>query len=153
MFSIAREEFIRHPHVIISLTTGKNEATRVPASSGLNWGQRPGRNPNQAYLPVTAEIQRSNFFPPKGVSFTVLTDDGFKFDCIRAQQNGKAIHSSDNSQLGIYFRKRMGVGSGGLITLNRLLRYGRTNVTIYKKSEDVFVMDFSVDEKNKEQIS
>ena len=58
-----------------SLTTGKNEKLRVPYSSGLNWGQRPGREPNQAYISVPVYIQKSNFLPLPGVEFSILTDD------------------------------------------------------------------------------
>lgn len=147
------KDYIKHPHVTIKLTTGTGEKERVPESSGLNWGQRPGRNPNQGYLSVPADIQRSGFFPDPGIAFRLITDDGIEFLCARAQQNGKAIHSSDNSQIGSYFRERMGIESGELITLYRLLRYGRTNMTIYKKSNGVYIMDFSTSKYKEEQIS
>ena len=48
--------------VTLPLITGKKEKQRVPYRSGLNWGQRPGRNENQAYLSVPSEIQKLNFF-------------------------------------------------------------------------------------------
>ena len=34
--------------VTLPLTSGKKENIRVPFRSGLNWGQRPKRNQNQA---------------------------------------------------------------------------------------------------------
>jgi hypothetical protein len=116
---------------------------RTPARSGLNWGQRPGRNENQAYLPVPAEIQRSNFFPDRGVIFNITCDDGFEMTCKRAQANGKAIQSTDNSILGGYFRRRLGLLPGELIVLYHLEMHGRFWVEVYKKTEHGFYLDFS----------
>jgi len=48
--------------VTLPLTTKRGGQIVVPQRSGLNWGQRPGRDPNQAYLSVPVEIQRSGFF-------------------------------------------------------------------------------------------
>lgn len=127
----------------IRLTTGSGDKERVPYASGLNWGQRPGREPNQAYLPVSVDIQRDQFFPDVGIPFVLKTDDGHEFICRRAQQNGKAIHSENNSDLGKYFRRRLGVTLGGLVSMGHLLKFGRTTVDIYKIGEHEFLMDFS----------
>ena len=130
--------------VIIPLTIERSGKKLVPSSSGLNWGQRVGRNEDQAYLPVSAEIQRSKFFPPKGKTFVLKWDDGEEFLCVRAQQNGKAIHTpSDNSLLGRYFRKRLGVNFGDAIVMPHLTRYGRFDVEILKKGNDFFYADFA----------
>lgn len=119
----------------------------LPAISGLNWGQRPGRNRNQAYIKLPAEIARSDFFPDRPVQFTVLTDDEKILVCSRAQDNGKAIHTpQNNSQMGEYFRNRLGLPNGALVTLEDLLRYGRTDVSFYKIDDETFYMDFSVSE-------
>jgi len=119
----------------------------LPARSGLNWGQRPelNREPNQAYIRVPADIARSGFFPPQGVYFTVLTDEGKSFVCARAQAGGKGIHTPrNNSELGRYFRDRLGLRSGEFITKEHLLKYGRTDVSFYKKDDETYYMDFSV---------
>lgn len=118
---------------------------RIHSRGGLNWGQRPGREPNQAYIPVPMDIARSGFFPPVGVHFTVLTDDGGLLICTRAQQDGKAIETPlNNSELGRYFRRRLGVPSGAFVTEQDLERYGRTDVTFYKLDDETYYMDFSV---------
>ena len=57
----------------LPLTSGSKESLRVPDRSGLNWGQRPGRNENQAYLAVPSDIQKSNFFPEPKIISTVVT--------------------------------------------------------------------------------
>ncbi|MBR1666727.1 MAG: NgoFVII family restriction endonuclease [Bacteroidaceae bacterium] len=38
---------------------------------GLNWGQRVGREPNQAYLQLDSIVYNSDFFPVKGTYFLV----------------------------------------------------------------------------------
>ena len=133
-------DFVTLP--LVSLSKGESV---VPKASGLNWGQRPNRNQDQAYLAVPAYIQKSKFFPDIGVSFLVKCDDGEEFKCIRSQANGKAIETpSNNAILGLYFRKRLGVKSGYLVTVNHLYNYGRTSVDIYYKSQLEYYLDFSV---------
>ena len=113
--------------------------------SGLNWGQRPGREQNQAYLRVPMSISMAIFFPPIGEYFTVITDDGEILICVRAQAGGKAIHTPDNnSQMGIYFRRRLGVPMGSFVEREYLERYGRTDVDFYKIDAETYYMDFSV---------
>lgn len=121
--------------------------TTLPQRSGLNWGQRPEehREPNQAYIHLPSSIYSNSFFPPIAVHFTVLTDDGRVLICTRAQEHGKAIHTPhNNSLIGEYFRNRLGVANGALITIEDLHRYGRTNVDFYKIDEETYYMDFSV---------
>jgi len=77
----------KYNFVTLPLTSNIKGILQVPKVSGLNWGQRPGREQNQAYLSVPAYIQRSNFFPEPGIPFVIECDDGEVFDCIRAQAN------------------------------------------------------------------
>ena len=72
-----------------------------------------------------------------------MCDDDFEMECVRAQQNGKAIHSKDNSTIGSYFRKRLGLQPGELIGIHHLQRHGRLWVSIYKVTELEFYLDFS----------
>lgn len=113
--------------------------------SGLNWGQRPGREPNQAYIRLPTEISSSDFFPQRGVHFTVLTDDGKILTCARAQDKAKAVETPhNNSLIGEYFRNRLGLPNGAFVNTNDLLRYGRTTVDFYKIDDETYYMDFSV---------
>jgi hypothetical protein len=117
----------------------------VPKSSGLNWGQRSNREPNQAYIGVPSSIYNTDFFPDRKVQFTVLTDDEKILICTRAQDNGKAIHTPhNNSLIGEYFRNRLGVANGAAVGLDDLLGYGLTDVTFYKIDDETYYMDFSV---------
>ncbi len=119
---------------------------RMPQRSNLNWGQRPeyNRDKNQAYLALRGAVRNSDFFPPRGFHFTVLTDDNHSMQCVRAQDGDKAIHTPhDNAELGRYFRKRLGLKSGVLVTAADLNKYGRTTVDFYKIDDENFYMDFS----------
>ena len=137
--------YIHYPYERLTLTSGKGNKERVPYVSGLNWGQRPGRNQDQAYISVPSHIQKSGFFPEIGEEFEIHTDDNEVWVCARRQANGKAIHTiNDNSIIGKYFRRRLGIEHGDLITLDHLLRYGRTSVDIYKKTPNIFILDFKV---------
>ena len=116
----------------------------LPAISGLNWGQRDGRDRNQAYIPLKAEIYNTSFFPPNTVHFTINTDDNKTLIATRAQDNGKAIHTpQNNSLIGEYFRMRLGLPNGAFITKDDLLSYGRTDVDFYKIDDETYYMDFS----------
>lgn len=113
--------------------------------SGLNWGKRPGREPNQAYIPIPSSIARSGFFPDRAIHFTLITDDGQSFDCAVAQGGNKAIHTTrSNSLLGKYFRERLGLPFGKFVTKEHLHNYGRTDVKIYKIDDETYYMDFHV---------
>lgn len=117
----------------------------LPQRSGLNWGQRRGREPNQAYIRLPIELTRTDFFPPRGEHFTLLTDDNKSLICVRRQDHGKAIHTSDNnSRMGLYFLYRLDVPEGENITKEDMEHYGRTDVDFYKIDGETYYMDFSV---------
>jgi hypothetical protein len=127
-----------------TLTLLNQRTGETPSRSGLNWGQRDGREPNQSYINIPANICRDDFFPPRGTRFSVLTDDGSIFHCVRAQDGGKAIETpQNNSLLGIYFRQRLGLQMGAYVSASDLHRYGRTNVVVKKIDDENFYMDFS----------
>ncbi|PRY55491.1 NgoFVII restriction endonuclease [Arcticibacter pallidicorallinus] len=131
----------------VTLTLLDRSTGEVPNRSGLNWGQRPeyNRDPNQAYLNIPSDICRSGFFPDLRNVFTILTDDDKQLICVRAQQNGKGLHTTlNNALMGQYFRFRLCLGNGKKITLKDLLKYGRTDVDIYKIDEETYHLDFSV---------
>ena len=111
---------------------------------GLNWGQRDNRDPNQAYLQLTPDIYRGDFFPPKGKYFVVETDDNKTFIMTRAQKEmGTALQIPDNNALlGEYLRKRLGVPSGNPITKEDILNFGLSEITFHKNDDMHFLMSF-----------
>ncbi len=128
----------------------------LPGISGLNWGQRPGREPNQAYIKMSADLQRKNFFPiTKGEHFLVqdINDENFIFIGATAgtgsvtnddgTRSPKQIEShEDNSILGKYFRKKLNVVYDSFVTKDDLLKYGKTYVDFYKINDETYLMDF-----------
>jgi hypothetical protein len=121
-----------------------DEDGNLPQRSGLNWGQREHREPNQAYIRIPIDIAREPFFPERGIPFTVLTDDDMTLICTRAQDEAKAIETpQNNSLLGLYFRRRMGLPDGSLVTKQDLLNYGRTDVTFCRIDPETYLMNFS----------
>jgi hypothetical protein len=131
-------------YITLSLTTKRHGRHIVPSVSGLNWGQRYSRNPNQAYISIPKHVQESVFFPERGVRFLVKCDDDFEFWGVRAQEHGKGLHSlPQNSILGEYFRTRLGLPSGSFVTITHLLDYGRTTVDIYRRTDGSYYLDFA----------
>lgn len=127
--------------VTLSLITKSGE---TGTRSGLNWGQRKGREPNQAYIPLPSRIAKSGFFPLEKRHFTAITDDRHQLTLRVEQQNNKAITTPvRNSDLGEYFRRRLGLRNGAYVTRADLDRYGRTDVKFVKLDEETFYMDFS----------
>ena len=117
----------------------------LPAKSGLNWGQRERREPNQAYLSLKKDSRKEGFLPTRGDTFTLIADDSFVMDCVIAQGGRKGIQSTNsNSELGLYIRKRLGLKSGEFVTVEHLEKYGRTDFTIEKRNNETFYLDFSV---------
>jgi len=113
----------------------------IPSASGVNWGQRERRNPNQAYLAVPAALGARNVLPGPGQSFLLLAH-GEWMNCVRAQQNGKAILSSDdNALLGLALRSLIGVAPGARVEKRHLEAAGRTTVTLKRVSERVFILE------------
>jgi len=129
-------------NVTLSLLSRNGE---TGTKSGLNWGQREGREPNQAYIPLPVDIARSEFFTLGKQHFSVLTDDGVNLVFRVEQQNDKAITTPlNNSLIGEYFRNRIGVANGAYVRRQDLENYGRTDVTFYKLDDEQYFMDFSV---------
>lgn len=127
--------------VTLSLITRTGEPGK---RSGLNWGQRPGRNPNEAYISLPSKIARSGFFPLEKRHFTAITDDRHQLILRIEQQNDKAITTpARNSDLGEYFRNRLGISNGAFVTRADLDNYGRTDVVFLRLDEETYYMDFS----------
>ena len=136
----------RYESVDLSLVL-KNGKT--PEKAGINWGQRPGRNKDQAYLQIPAKIGDSGFFPERYKQFVVLTDDGKSFVMVRAQDGGKGLHTTENNALlGRYLRERMGLAPGEYVTAKHLAAYGRKTVAFFKEDEETYFLDFKPSKGN-----
>lgn len=89
--------------------------------SGLTWSQRDGRDRDQSHIPIP--VEHRGFFPARGQHFSCFTDNGSHLTLVVAQDEGTALPTPhDNSELGRYFRKRLGV-------LRTLVHYKSRSVT------------------------
>ncbi len=139
---ISEECYNQNNFVTLPLITKK---TGEPGQrSGLNWGQRMGRNPNEAYIPLPKDIAQSGFFPLHRQHFLVITDDHVTLLLRVEQQGDKAITTpASNALLGEYFRNRLNLKYGAYVSRADLDAYGRLDVTFYKIDEEQYYMDFS----------
>jgi hypothetical protein len=122
----------------------KGDRGETHQRSGLNWGQRPNRNPDQAYIPVPSTVREAEFFPERGVHFQVVTDDGESFIATIAQAGDKALETPhDNGILGKYFRNRLGLEPGQFVNASDLIKFGSNGVEFVKIEDSVYRMNFS----------
>lgn len=129
------------------------DKTKSDVQYGLNWGQRESREPNQAYLQLEPDIYKSDFFPKKGKYFIVDTDDHTTLIFNRAQKtaDGCALHTPENnSTIGLYLRKRLGIVNGAEITRDAILNYGKLDIDVCKVDDLHYLLNFSKDWKTKD---
>ena len=147
-----RIDLSRRKSVVLPLvmqTRGKDgPAGDVHGTSGLNWGMRGLRNRNEAYIPVPKSVRRLGFFPEPGHMFGVSTIDGHEFVMVRAQDDGKGLHTPlSNAFMGEYFRKKLGVDSHRKISIEDLMNFGSRFVAFYEANrengERKFIMEYS----------
>lgn len=127
----------------------------TPPKSGINWGhngrnglRQPTRTGNEAYLSISKQVhrERPHFLPQRREKLLVITDDREMFVCKVAQEERKAIETCDNNSiLGSYIRKRIGVTSGAFVETRDLIRYGRDSVRLTKIHEGLYLLDFAAD--------
>lgn len=133
--TIIRTDFIEIPLLIPG-----GDLMQTPAKSGINWGQREGREPNQAYLSLSTQIR--DFFPAPPVRFMVYTRSHGGFVGVRAQAEGKALQSStNNSILGLILRQALGVREGAYVTAEDVRRAGMETVRCYRMVSGDFFLD------------
>lgn len=136
-----RSDYENYPRVELELLPKRGTGYK---KSGLNWGQRGKRDKNQGYLRVPGKVAISDFFPPTGTVFTITPDVGQPFMCKVSQAGRKAIHSSpDTSQMGVYFRGRLGVVDEKAVTRKSVKQYNRSSVSIYKRGPLDYLLCFA----------
>ena len=130
---------------------------RVPEKSGLNQWNAGGRrrDENEVYIPVPREIHKKypTFFPDRDTPFELLLPNGTSLSAKICQENGKALMSNPNSDLGEWIlRKVLRKKPGELVTANDLAKYGIDSVRIEKKhrknenDKEVFEISFTTSE-------
>lgn len=122
-------------YVILPLYSTRGHQPTVPQKSGLNQWNAGGRkrDPNEVYIPIPIKIHQMypDFFPPRDEHFTLNLPDGSNLSAKVCQDNGKALMSTHNADLGEWIlRKVLHKREGELVTMDDFYRFGIDSVCI-----------------------
>lgn len=122
--------------VILKLFSEK--LNEVPSKSGLNQWNAGGRkrDPDEVYIPIPSVIHKDfpNFFPSREKPFRLHLPDGNVMSAKICQDNGKALMSNPNKDLGKWLlRKILQLKEGELLTMKKLEQAGFDSVIVFKK--------------------
>lgn len=126
----------------------------VPIKSGLNQWNAKGRtrHEDEVYIPVPIAIHRNfpNFFPNRDTPFALYLPDGQILSAKICQENGKALMSNPNRELGYWLlRKVLKKKPWELVTWEDFNRYGFDSIcvenmhTINKEGEREYKIYFA----------
>ncbi len=124
-------------YVILPLFSTRGER-QIPLKSGLNQWNADGRprDPNEVYIPIPKRIHDyyPHFFPPRNEHFILELPDKQRLSAKVCQDNGKALMSTHNADLGKWLlRKVLKKAEGELVTIDDLDTYGIDSVMIVNK--------------------
>jgi len=119
----------------------------VPEKSGLNQWNAGGRkrDPNEVYIPYSKKSreEKPGFFPERYTPFRLFLPDGTELSASVCQDDGKAIMSNPNKDLGEWLlRTVLHLGIGELATIQKLDNLGIDSVIITKEN-DGYKIDFT----------
>lgn len=120
----------------------------VAPKSGLNQWNASGRkrHPNEIYIPFPAGDRNRNadFFPPRDTPFNLRLPDGTIISAKVCQDQGKAIMSNPNKDLGEWLlRKVFEIPENTIVTYEMLEKFNVDSVVFTKNSEFDYSVDFS----------
>lgn len=146
---------VRRPYVVLPLFSIKgrkgNKEKFVYEKSGLNQWNASGRlrDDNEVYIPVPVELRNEfpDFFPSRDVPFDLYLPDGKKLSAKICQENGKALMSNPNSDLGEWLlRKILKKDPGHILTYQDLQQAGFDSIIVYKNTDNSYSIDVSFSE-------
>ena len=120
----------------------------VYTKSGLNQWNASGRkrDPNEIYIPYPANdrTKNPNFFPDKDTPFDLVLPNGNVITAKVCQEDGKAIMSNPNKELGKWLlREVFEIPIGTIITYEMLEIFGIDSVIFTKINPGYYKIDFS----------
>ena len=120
----------------------------VAQKSGLNQWNASGRkrHPNEIYIPFPVEDRnrKTDFFPPRDTPFNLRLPDGTIISAKVCQDQGKAIMSNPNKDLGEWLlRKVFEIPENTIITYEMLEKFNVDSVVFTKNAELDYSVDFS----------
>lgn len=144
--------------LILPLYSYSHGAKVIPERSGLNqWNARGRkRHPNEVYIPFPAKLREEypDFFPSREQCFDVKLPSGKVISMKVCQDDGKAIMSNPNKELGEWIlREVLQLEELELLTYDKLLEIGIDSVE-FEKHNDYYSINFKnvdkIDEENAE---
>lgn len=129
-------------------STKANGDKVVYPKSGLNQWNASGRrrDPDEVYIPYPVKDQERslNFFPDRQTVFNLTLPDGTRISAKVCQENGKAIMSNPNKDLGKWLlRDVFELSQGTLVTYKMLEVFGIDSVIFTKHSDTDYSVDFA----------
>lgn len=133
--------------IVMPLYSVKDGVKFVPPKSGLNQWNAGGRtrNKNEVYIPFPAHLRKeySDFFPDKNTCFDVELPSGRKISMKVCQDEGKAIMSNPNKELGEWIlREVLKLEEDELVTYEKLSNLGIDSVAFEKDNDNNYSLDF-----------
>lgn len=140
-------EEIEEETVILPLYSTRG-TIHVPEKSGLNQWNAGGRarDYNEIYIPYQKAYRQDSqgFFPTRDTPFELKLPNGKVMSAKICQQDGKAIMSNPNKELGQWLlRDVLHLDPGQLVTLEMLEEKGINAVMFTKHSEGRYSIDFT----------
>lgn len=139
-----------YPSLVIPLySESKKKGRFVAKRSGLNQWNANGRarNQNEIYIPFPKHLRNQNagFFPSRYVPWDLKLPDGKTISMAVCQQDGKALMSNPNKDLGKWIlRVVLKIRPGELVTYDTLLSVGIDSVVFRKHPDGTYDCDFIV---------
>ena len=132
--------------VVLPLYGYRNNEAYVFERSGLNQWNASGRprDLNEVYIPIPRKVREKNpsFFPGRDTPFELQFPSGKKMSVKVCQDDGKALMSQRNADLGEWLlRDVLSLEPGELLTYEKLEEIGIDSVEI-SKVDDIYSINF-----------
>lgn len=129
--------------IYLPLYATKTNTCEPAEKSGLNQWNAHGRprDYDEVYIPIPFWIHERfpNFFPGRDTPFNLILPNGKTLNCKVCQDNGKALMSNPNSELGYWIlREELEIPSKELATRGHFISKGTDCVEISKISNSTY---------------
>lgn len=125
------------------------EGGEVPEKSGLNQWNAGGRarDLDEVYIPYVKKVRKEGFFPGRDTPFDLELPNGKHMSAKICQDDGKAIMSNPNKELGEWLlRDVLKLPEGQLVTRRILDEKGANAVVFTKHSDTEYSVDFTYED-------
>lgn len=150
---------LKFPSLIVPLySKNKKDGKFVAEKSGLNQWNANGRkrDENEIYIPFPKKLRKEykDFFPDRNTPWDLLLPNGKTISMKICQEDGKALMSNPNKDLGKWIlRDVLHAKEGHLVSYDDLLRIGIDSIVFKKHPNETYSCDFITKEKENDDLS